>query len=166
MKNKFIFLFFSISLAIAFLSVVSATTYLDSNTILNATGSNTTISFSVPIYVENISIEDSSITLDLIQCSNGANNLSSYFWDTPNTNIDSREFCALPFQDCSPTDRAGFNLILVLSAVAVLAFCSFYAYKGFIDGDIQVGNIILMAIGIITSLVLFVQSAQNLGGAC
>jgi hypothetical protein len=90
---------FTISLVLVVLPLISAVSISDStqgqNLVLNTSVSNSSMTFSIGMNVGNLTIKNNNITMYDINCSNGKH-LDSFNWDTPNSNIDSSDFCTAP----------------------------------------------------------------------
>lgn len=67
--------------------------------------------------------------------------------------------------NCSTNTGASVTIILVFSALAVLSLGLILVVK-WREGDLDVGVLIMVFVGIIVSLGLFIAVAQNLGGVC
>ncbi len=76
--------------------LVNAAVHLSWGDILNATTSNSTITFSIAVTADKVTVEPSRITLDNVTCLNGASFISQELFDTPNATRDSAEFCVVP----------------------------------------------------------------------
>ena len=87
MKSLIILLIFLLSCGI------TGAVTLDSTTVLNATGSNSVITFSSTVTADQVVVESTSITLTNVSCANG-NSVDSYVFNTVNTTIDSANICA------------------------------------------------------------------------
>lgn len=131
--SKFIYLFFIFSL----LSLVSAVN-LDYGVVLNTSVSNSSMTFSVPITVDNFNITAFNITLNTIICSNGADPISQIVWDTPNANNDSAGYCIV-----APPTPADDNSCTTFTQI----FLQYPVLVGVIGALFLVGIIILFIIG-------------------
>jgi len=101
---------------------------LDTGTVLNTTVSNSSMTFSIPINVTNFTIQTVNITLEGVVCSTGNATSSTIFWNTPNANNDSAQYCIIPptppetvSSQSFALNRVGYNLIVIFSALALLA---------------------------------------------
>lgn len=66
---------------------------------------------------------------------------------------------------CDSNYFAGSNLILILSALALVSFTFFFMFKDGFQG-VDAGKLVMLAIVILVCLALFIGSAQNLTGYC
>jgi hypothetical protein len=66
---------------------------------------------------------------------------------------------------CSSMTNVSYKLIMLFAGLGILAFVIFFVYRKGL-GNITMGDIVLMFIGIITSVVMWTVAGQNLGGAC
>ncbi len=97
-KRLFFILFFGLVLIVP---LVDAAVHLSWGDILNATNSKATMTFSMNVNADKVTVAPSKITLDNVTCANGAFIVQEVFSDA-NSNIDSREFC-----DILPKQRGG-----------------------------------------------------------
>ncbi|MBW3019055.1 hypothetical protein KY329_02640 [Candidatus Woesearchaeota archaeon] len=70
--------------------------FLSWGDILNATDTNTTMTFSVSVSADLVTVMARNITLDNVTCFNGGRTIHQVFFDQVNTNRDSAQFCVYP----------------------------------------------------------------------
>lgn len=66
---------------------------------------------------------------------------------------------------CDTFAETGFSLIMILSSLAILVFMLTFIYRKGI-AEIEIGDIVILAIGVIITVVFWNVAGQNLGGAC
>ena len=161
--SKFIYLFFIFSL----LSLVSAVN-LDYGVVLNTSVSNSSMTFFVPITVDNFNITAFNITLNTIICSNGADPISQIVWDTPNANNDSAEYCIVapptPAPACTASTNASFRLIMIFAGLMIFLVVGLFVWRQ--GMEITLGQIMLLAITLILGVIFWQVAGQNLGSVC
>lgn len=66
---------------------------------------------------------------------------------------------------CSTFTRLGFNLIMILTSLAVVVFVLVFLFR---EGweNVTIAKVIIAFVAIVFSLVLWLAAGQNLGGAC
>jgi hypothetical protein len=83
---------------------------LGSDLVLNTSATNSSMTFSVNISVDRVTIESDNITLENITCLNTGYNYGNFSWDTLNANKDSLELC--PRLDITLEDYYALNSTL------------------------------------------------------
>ena len=68
--------------------------------------------------------------------------------------------------NCGTFTMTGFRLIMLIGAIIIVFTVSFFVYRKYQEGNLTVGDIIILFITIIVALVLWTASGQNLAGAC
>ena len=66
---------------------------------------------------------------------------------------------------CSSMANTGFQLIMLFSGLGIIAFVIFFVYRKGL-GNMSLGDIVIVAIGVITSVIFWSVAGQTLGGAC
>ena len=124
-SKKKVSLTFLVFLAFA-LPLMSAVT-LDSGTVLNATGSNSTMNFSITVNVDQATVANNAIYLENTTYTQG--NLQATIaqttqinWSEPNTNLDSAHFPYISFQNLTSVKISNrvnqtLNVTMVVSGI-------------------------------------------------
>jgi hypothetical protein len=94
-------------------------------------------------------------------CNNNVVTINSV---TIETASNSNEF--LIEYGCNSIQRAGYLIVMIFASLILVLFCSYFVWKSYQEGEINIGTLIMFFITIIVSLVLWTASGQNLGNSC
>jgi hypothetical protein len=118
-KTSISLIILAVMLVLPYVSAIS----LDETTIINTTGSNTSLTFSVPITVDEITITNDDILLTGITCSNLADiRYTTVLFNTPNTNFDSSVYCVYSAQQntCSGLLTSWGSIIMIVGLILTM----------------------------------------------
>ena len=151
---------------ITFLPLVSSVN-LDTGTILNTSVSNSSMTFSVPITVDNFTVDSTSITLNTIICSNGANLISQIVWAVPNANNDSAVYCYnVPPVSCNSSLRGTLGIISFFSSFLIFIIVLTVIYKKGIITNPNTLIIIIAFIGLSLGIAFLTEISNSIFGIC
>ena len=135
---------------------------------MNTSESNSSMTFSVPITVDNFTITATDITLNTIICSNGASPISQIVWAVPNANNDSASYCYVappaPAPVCTASTNASFRLIMIFAGLMVFLIVGLFVWRQ--GMEITLSQIVILATTLILGAVFWQVAGQNLGSVC